>query len=373
MVNRRATAFMSATAIVLAACAGGPTATGSGQARATSGSPAPAALVSPVATTSGCVVGVSWADLSGRWATRDEPAIKEALAAAGASYVSTDAKSSAATQASNVDSLISQGVKVLIVVAQDGNAIEPSVATATRQGIPVIAYERLIEDPHSLYVAFDNVEVGRMQARALLKAAPTGNYVFIKGDQGDASTDLLRSGQDEVLGAAIKSGAIKNVGESYTANWDPDAAQSEMEQFLTANGDKIDAVVSENDGMAFGVISALAAHHPAAQAAVSGQDGDADGLNAVALGRQTVDVWKDMRVLGKTAGEAAVRLCAGVAVDKISGVVPFKTPAGNTLSSILFKPIPITQDNLDVVVDAGWITKDMLCYGVTAGSVAACP
>ena len=90
---------------------------------------------------------------------------------------------------------------------------------------------------------------------------------------------------------------------------------------------------------------------------MSGQDGDAAALNRVALGTQTVDVWKDARMLGKAAGEAAVQLCAGTTVDKITGAAPFTTPGGNTLSSILLKPIPITKDNLNVVLDAGWITK----------------
>jgi D-xylose transport system substrate-binding protein len=96
-------------------------------------------------------------------------------------------------------------------------------------------------------------------------------------------------------------------------------------------------------------------------------------LHEVALGRQTVDVWKDARMLGATAGEAAVRMCAGVTVDEISGTTAFKTSAGNTLNSILLDPIPITREDLNVVLEAGWITKEALCQGVAAGSVAACP
>ena len=142
-----------------------------------------------------------------------------------------------------------------------------------------------------------------MQARAVFGAVPKGNYVIIKGNKADANADFLRSGMDEIIKAAVTSGDIKIVGETYTDNWDPAKAQTEMEQFLTANSNKVDAVLSENDGMAGGVVAALTAQGLAGKVPVSGQDGDAAALNRVALGTQTVDVWKDARLLGKAAGD----------------------------------------------------------------------
>ena len=105
---------------------------------------------------------------------------------------------------------------------------------------------------------------------------------------------------------------------------------------------------------------------------VSGQDGDQPALNRVALGTQTVDVWKDARELGKTAGTAAAALCKDADVTKVAGTAPFKTPGGIDVTSILLKPIPITKDNLNVVLDAKWTDKATLCQGVTAGSVQGC-
>jgi D-xylose transport system substrate-binding protein len=167
-------------------------------------------------------------------------------------------------------------------------------------------------------------------------------------------------------------GAINIVGETYTDNWDPALAQTEMEQFLTDNNNDIDAVLSENDGMAGGVVAALEAQGLAGKIPVSGQDGDQAALNRVALGTQTVSVWKDARELGKAAGEAAVQLCANPDVSAVEGTAPFTTPEGNEMSSILLEPIPITKDNLDIVLEAGWIDQATLCQGVEAGSVAAC-
>ncbi len=197
----------------------------------------------------------------------------------------------------------------MIILAQDGTAIKPAVASATSNGVPVIAYDRLIEDPSALYITFDNALVGKMQAQAVFDVVPKGNWAIIKGNKADANADFLRAGGDPVIKAAVDSGDIKIVGETYTDNWDPSNAQKEMEQILTSQNNAVDAVWSENDGMAGGVVAALAAQGLAGKVPVSGQDGDAAALNRVALGTQTVDVWKDARLLGDAAGKAAVALC----------------------------------------------------------------
>src|SRR5438105_6600955 len=252
----------AAISVVIAACGG-------------TASPSTAPTSSAAASTAAaCTVGVSWNNYQEeRWAKWDEPAIKAAIAAGGGKYISNDAKSSAETQASNVDNLISQGAKVLVILAQDGTAIKPAVAKSIQNGVPVIAYDRLIEDPKALYITFDNVLVGKLEAQAVFKAKPTGNYVVIKGNKADANADFLRGGYDQVIGDAVKSGAIKIVGETYTDNWDPSKAQTEMEQFLTANKNQVDAVLSENDGMAGGVVAALQAQGLAGKVPVPAQDG----------------------------------------------------------------------------------------------------
>ena len=202
-------------------------------------------------------VGVSWSNFQEeRWKT-DEAAIKKALDAHGAKYISADAQGSPTKQLTDVESLISKGANVLIILAMDSEAILPAVKKASDEGIPVIAYDRLIESPNVLYITFDNVGVGRMMAKSILAAKPAGNYAFIKGDKGDPNADFLFSGIKEVLKPAMNAGKIKNVGESYTDGWKPDNAQKNMEQILTKNNNKVDAVVAENDGMAGGVVAAL--------------------------------------------------------------------------------------------------------------------
>ncbi len=318
------------------------------------------------------VIGVSWSNFQEeRWKT-DEAAMKAAIEAAGDKYISADAQSSASKQLTDVESLIAQGANALIILAQDASAIGPAVEKAVAEGIPVVAYDRLIENPAAFYLTFDNKEVGRMQAREVFKVKPEGNYAFIKGSSSDPNADFLFSGQMEVLKDAIDAGKIKNVGEAYTDGWLPANAQKNMEQILTTNGNKVDAVVASNDGTAGGAIAALQAQGLAGSVPVSGQDGDHAALNRVALGTQTVSVWKDARDLGKNAAEIASQLADGKKMTEIANVQTFKTPGGNEMNSVFLTPVAITKDNLKVVVDAGWITKEALCQGVPAGSVAVC-
>ncbi|HEX6331706.1 MAG TPA: substrate-binding domain-containing protein [Actinomycetota bacterium] len=360
MLRRRLWVIIALSALVLAACGDDDGDDGGGDGGGGDGGEE-------------VTIGVSWNNYNEeRWALWDEPAIQAALDEAGAAYISSDAGSSAEKQLDDVANLISQGADALIILAQDGEAIRPAVADALEQGIPVIAYDRLIEDPGALYITFDNVEVGRLQAQAVYEQVPEGNYVFIKGNSADANADFVHSGQLEVLQEAIDAGDIVNVGESYTDNWDPAVAQTNMEQFLTENNNDVDAVVSSNDGMAGGVVAALAAQGLDGEVAVSGQDGDQAALNRVALGTQTVSVWKDARELGFAAGEAAVLLAQGTPQDEIPDTIIFDSPGGNQMTSILLTPIAVTQDNLDVVLDAGWIDEGALCQGVDAGSVAVC-
>ena len=331
------------------------------------------AAAGSAAAQDGKTVGVSWSNFQEeRWKT-DEAAIKKALEAAGATYISADAQSSASKQLTDVESLISQGADALIILAQDSAAIGPAVQAAVNNGIPVVGYDRLIENPDAFYLTFDNKEVGRIQAREVQKAQPEGNYAFIKGSSADPNADFLFSGQMEVLQEAIDSGKIKNVGEAYTDGWLPANAQQNMEQILTANNNEVDAVVASNDGTAGGAVAALESQGLAGSVPVSGQDADFAALNRIARGTQTVSVWKDSRELGKRAAEIALNLADGTAMNEVDGVEAFSGgPNGTEMQAIFLKPVAITKDNLGTIIDAGWVSKDVVCQGVEAGSVPAC-
>ncbi len=329
-----------------------------------------AAGFSSAALAEGLTVGVSWSNFQEeRWKT-DEAAIKGALEAAGNTYVSADAQGSAAKQLTDVEALITQGVDALIILAMDKDAIGPAIDQAAAEGIPVVGYDRLIEDERAFFLTFDNKGVGTIIAQTVKAAAPEGNYAIIKGDPGDPNAGFLLEGMMEVIGPDVEAGKITIVGEAFSDGWKPEAAQQNMEQILTAANNEVDAVLAQNDGMAGGVIAALSAQ--GLNIPVGGQDGDLAALNRVARGTQTVSVWKDSRQLGAAAAEIAAALAGGTALDAVPNAVKFSGgEKGVEMNAIFLAPTPVTKENLNVVIDAGHISKEQACEGAAEG-VAAC-
>jgi D-xylose transport system substrate-binding protein len=382
---RRTAAALGFVAVIFGACS-----TGGG------GSAAPSAAGGSAAATD-CTVGVSWNNFQQpRWAAHDEPNLKGTVEAGGGKYISADANLSAEQQLTDVDTLISQGAKVLVLLAQDNKAVLPALQKAKDAGIPVIAYDRLIEDPNILYITFDNVLVGKAEADAIIKKVPKGNYVLIKGDPGDpnASTFLPQGWDEAGLKDKVASGDIvllNGPDGTFTDAWKTEKAQSNMEAIIdkaVADGNKIDAILAENDSTALGVVGALTAKSYGFPP-LSGQDGDPANLNNVALGKQYVDVFKNANELGKTAGAAALQLCSdptNLALTLPDGLVDtsvaptagltatdFTTPGGTTVKSFILQPTPLTAETLQVAIDAEQITKADLCKGVDAATApAAC-
>jgi len=320
--------------------------------------------------------------------------MQKAVVDGGGIFLDFDANLSNTQQLTDVQTLINQGADVIVLLAQDDKAGAEVVKLAAQNNVPVIAYDRLIEDPSVLYLSFNNTDVGVAEATAMLAKVPKGNYVLIKGDPGDANAKtFLPAGWDNAgLKDKVASGDIKILNNppdgTFTDAWDTTKATNNMEAIIdaaNASGDKIDAVLAENDSTALGVAAALK-NKSYGIVPISGQDGDTANLQNVAAGIQYVDVWKDANQLGKAAGEAALQLCAGKkiadvvlpsgALDAASApdnlaVQDFVTPGGNTVKSLILKVQPITQDNLQKILDAKWLTKDVLCKNATDAATAA--
>ncbi|KPB01178.1 substrate-binding domain-containing protein [Ahrensia marina] len=324
------------------------------------------ASVSTVAMAEGKKIGVSWSNFQEeRWKT-DEAAMKAAIEENGDEYISADAQASAAKQLTDVESLIAQGADALVILSVDSGAVGAAVDAAAAEGIPVLGYDRLVEDERAFYLTFDNKGVGRIIAESVKAVQPEGNYAIIKGDKGDPNALFLLEGMMEVIGPDVEAGKINIVGEAFTDGWKPDNAQKNMEQILTANDNNVDAVLSENDGMAGGVIAALQAQ--GMNVPVGGQDGDHAALNRVARGTQVVSVWKDARQLGKAAGNIAAMLADGKDMAEIPDAEKWSGGAkGVEMNAIFLEPTPITKDNISVVIDAGHIAKDKVCEGAMDG------
>jgi D-xylose transport system substrate-binding protein len=377
----RLAALWAGVAIVLAACTPGasPSAGGTGG-------------------TADCSVGVSWNNFQQpRWAAADAPNMEQTIVDGGGTFTDFDADLDTAQQLTDVETLINQGIDVLVLLPQDSSVIGPALEAASAAGIPVIAYDRLIEDPNVLYITFDNIRVGREEAAGLFEVVPEGNYVLIKGDPGDpnASTFLPLGWDEAGLQEKIDAGDITIVDDQFTDAWDTETAQNNMEAIIdaaVADDVQIDAVLAENDSTALGVAAALQAKNYEPYPPVSGQDGDEANLNNVAKGLQYIDIWKNSNELGKVAGAAALQLCAGTEMADITlpddlidpDVAPeagltaadFVTPGPdgepesgdeNTVSAFILQPTPITAEDLDIVFDKGWwATMENVCEGVTA-------
>jgi D-xylose transport system substrate-binding protein len=335
-----------------------------------------------------CDVGVSWNNFEQpRWAATDRPNMEATIVEGGGTFTDFDARLDSAQQLTDVETLINGGADVLVLLAQDQDAAIAAIELAQNAGVPIIAYDRLIEDPSVLYVTFDNVGVGKAEADAILAAVPSGNYVLIKGDPGDANAStFLPMGWDQAgLQDKIDAGEITIIADQFTDGWKTETAQNNMEAIIdaaNAEGVTIDAILAENDSTALGVVAALQAKG-LDPVPLSGQDGDAANLQNVAAGWQYVDVWKNSNELGKVAGAAALQLCEGVAMADLvipEGLIgesvmplagaqaaPFETPGGNTVTSFILQPTPVTADTLNLVVDGGWITLEDLCAQAADG------
>jgi D-xylose transport system substrate-binding protein len=260
-----------------------------------------------------------------------------------------------AKQVEGARQLLDAGVKALVVVPHDLEKAREIVALAAERKVPVISYDRLIRDADvALYVSFDNVKVGRMQAEALLAAAPRGNYLLLGGAPTDNNAKLVREGQLEVLKPAIASGAVKIIAQPFVLNWDTALAKQETAAALKKTR-SIVAVVASNDATATGAADALAEANLSGKVALSGQDADLAACQRIVAGTQTMTVYKPLRSLARMAAGSAVNLAKGEGVDSLVKV-------NNGLKDVpsrLLEPIAVDKSNIDVtVISDGYQTKD---------------
>jgi D-xylose transport system substrate-binding protein len=315
-------------------------------------------------------IGVAWGDFQeARWRW-DATAMRSMIEREGNTYLPTNAGGSAEQQLRDIEKLVAEGVDALIIQPVDKEAIGPGIDRAAAAGVPILGYDRMIEDERVFYLTFDNVGVGRIIAAMIKQVQPEGNYAIILGDPGDANVRFLRQGMEEVLGAAIAGGQIKIVGEANADGWKPDNAKVVMEKILADSGNQVDAVLAENDGLAGAAIEALTS--AGLSVPVGGQDGDPAALNRVAQGVQTVSVWKNNFELAKRAGKIAGLLAEGTPMNLIPDATQFSGgEKGIPVWSIQMNPTPITAETLNIVIDADHVTKKDVCKGAMP-SVVAC-
>jgi D-xylose transport system substrate-binding protein len=292
-----------------------------------------------------------------RWQT-DLTSFKERAKQLGAEVISQDADGDDNRQFQQVKDMIQAGIKVLVLLPHDTTKAARIVDAAKAAHVKVISYDRLVQNSDvDLYLSFDRVEMGRMQAEYLVQLAPRGNYVLIAGSPNDEGAKTLHDEQINVLRPYVDRGDIKVVADGYTRDWLPSEAYLHMLEAIDSAQGNVAAVLASNDGMAAGAIQALREHNLAGKVLVSGQDADLANIICIVQGTQTMTIYKPIPNEAERAAEEAVHLAKGE-----------KTGADTTMSNgkimvptILLKPVLVTKDNIKttVVKDGFQTLKDI--------------
>jgi D-xylose transport system substrate-binding protein len=291
-----------------------------------------------------------------RWA-RDRDYFTAAADKLGAKVYVQSADASEQRQIAQIENLISRGVDVIVIVPYNATVLNNTIREAKKARIKVVSYDRLILGADvDAYISFDNKAVGEMQAQSLVQVKPKGNYYLLGGAPTDNNAKILREGQLKVLQPLVDKGDIKIVGKQWVKDWSPAEAMSIVENALTANGNKIDAVVASNDGTAGGAIQALAAQKLAGKVVVSGQDADLAGVRRVIAGTQAMTVYKPLKQIATAAAKLSVQL--------VRGEKPlYNAQLDNNfkkVDTVLLKPVLLNRSNVDLLVKDGFYTQSQL-------------
>ncbi|MFJ4205045.1 sugar ABC transporter substrate-binding protein [Streptomyces sviceus] len=295
-----------------------------------------------------------------------EAKVKELCSDCTVSYA--NAAADPAKQAQQMSSMVTKGVKVIVVSAQDSAAIKSSIASAVSKGVKVVAYDRLAQGPVSAYVSFDNVKVGQLQGQALLdalgsKATPKANVVMINGDDADPNAGQFKEGAHKVLDGKVK------IAYEQSGLWKDTVAAQKMSAAITQLGAKnIAGVYAANDGMAGGIANTLKGAG-ISTIPLTGQDAELAAIQRIVAGTQSATVYKAYKPEADTAAELAVNLLQGKDIKSLADT-EVTSGSGDKVQAKLLTPVSVTVKNIkDTVVKDGLYTVAQIC---TADYAAAC-
>jgi D-xylose transport system substrate-binding protein len=297
-----------------------------------------------------------------RW-VRDKNTMVETAKSMGVDLRVQITNNDAAKQVAQSENLLAQGVKVLILAPHDAESAAVIVQKAKKAGVKVISYDRLILNSEpDVYISFDNEKVGEMQGEYLTKLVAKGNYVVLAGAPTDNNAKLYRDGAMKFIQPLVDKGDIKIVMDQSVKDWQPSEAQKLMEQALTANQNKIDAVLAPNDGTAGGAIQALAAQGLAGKVPVTGQDAELSASIRIVQGTQSMTIFKDTRLLGAKAVELAVKMAKN---EPITSEVNAKLNNKKIdVPSVLLPIVVVDKASLDkTLIDSGYLKRELVYKG----------
>ncbi len=294
-----------------------------------------------------------------RW-QKDKDLFIEEAKKKGAEVLVQSANSDDTTQIKQIKSLITNGVKCLVIVPHDAAAMAEGVRLAKEAGIPIVSYDRLITDADiDYYISFDNIKVGEAQAQYLVDAiGGKGKIVRMYGAPTDNNAKMFKQGQDNILQPLIDNGDIEVVHEDWVTDWDPANAKKIMNAALTKSKDFV-GVLASNDGTAGGAIQALKEAGLDGKVVVTGQDADEVACQRIVNGTQSMTVYKPIKKLARKAAQLAVKLASGKpfsATGKINN-------GAKDVPTIYIPVKTVTKDNMDsTIIKDGFHSKEAV-YG----------
>jgi D-xylose transport system substrate-binding protein len=314
-----------------------------------------------------------------RYEAADKPDFVAKLKALGydtSQLIYSNANQDSANQLTQAEAAISNGATVLVLDPVDSKAAGAIADKAKAAGIPVIAYDRLINNSTGVtaYVSFDNQLVGKLQAQALVgqltslgKTKPS--IVMINGSPTDNNAGQFKAGAHSVFDPLVTAGKLVIAKEYDTPDWSPDQAQTEMQQALTALGNNVDGVYCANDGTGGGAIAAMKSAQVSPLPPVTGQDAEVAGLQRIVAGEQYMTVYKAIKPEAELAAQTAYTLATGGTVDTSTFSKSVDNGSGSVPSDLL-TPVAVTKANISTtVIKDGFHTFAEIC---TAPYAAAC-
>jgi D-xylose transport system substrate-binding protein len=357
----RAVLGIGLVALVVAGC-------GSSSSSSSSSSSAAAAPTSTSSAGSKAEVAVLLPDTqsSVRWEQFDRPYLDKALSAAGITHTIVNAQGDPTTQRTQAEQAITNGAKVILLVDLDPGSGAAIISLAHQHGVKVIDYDRLtLGGGADFYVSFNNTRVGQLQGQGLAKCIQQQGLskpvvAELNGSPTDNNATLFASGYNSVLNPLYKSGTLVKGPNQSVPNWDNQQALTIFEQMLTQTGNKINAVLAANDGLANSVISAETARK-LKYVPVTGQDATAAGIDHILAGQQCMTVYKAVKLEANAAAKVATALAKGQ-TPSTNGTV--QNGPGKTTPAQLETPVAVTTANIkQTVIKDGFLTRSQICAG----------
>lgn len=321
-------------------------------------------------------------DSSARYEAYDRPLLEKEIkqAISGVTIQYANANNNADTQQNQVEAALMRGACILVVGSHNSDKASVIVQRAKASQVPVIAYDRLIQDPDTaFYVSFNGIRVGELQGQYIVDQFRKGafglklgaNLVMINGAQTDNNALQFREGALKALQPLIDSKEINLVFDQYTPNWDSARAQSSMEGILTQQKNNVQIAYVANDGLANTVIAALRAQNLDGRVLVTGQDATVTGIQNILTGDQAMTVYKPIAKQAQVTAQLVAALSNGTDPTLVNAQTALKT--GGQVASVLLEPIAVDKSNVQQIVIAdGYLTRKQICNGLNGDTTGIC-